>query len=141
MMWVVVVTGVSALGWALHPEGGSVDVSAFKDGGASLCPEVPSTERVPFPTRMRAAVAIRFLPVLGGALLAGIATGLFLRQRMRYASPALSWIGKRVAATGVALAILFVSAPFDWASWVPYGAAIAIAFGALVYTSNLPARL
>lgn len=80
------------------------------------------------------------LPSLGGLLVVAVAAGLFARERARYASPVLAWLGKRIGLGGIAALACFVLLP-GWPIWGVYAAGGTAAAGAATYVGNLPRRL
>jgi hypothetical protein len=140
-LWLIVVAAVTALAWWWNPQPRAPDLSAFEDGGRAVVKTAPVIEDVPRTVSVHWSVALRMLPVIGGFLVVSVAAGLFFRERARYASPTLAWIGKRTALGSVALLALFVLAPLGWGLWTPYAAGAAAGTGIAIYAGNLPGRL
>jgi hypothetical protein len=94
--------------------------------------------------RQRQALAL-FAPVLIAAALSGATTGLARRERAGsgagYASPTLSWLGKRTALAGVFVVAAWASTPLPLAPGWLWVAPLALLAGSFIYIGNLPARL
>jgi hypothetical protein len=75
----------------------------------------------------------------------GLSVGLLLRERIRlrrtYASPSLSYVGKRLALAAGVAAATFAASPVAWPPGCLHGLAAAAAAGLALWSSNLPVRL
>ena len=114
--------------------------------GRVLSRKAGSVERVLLrATALRIVLARRLIP-LGLFLLAlGAAAGLLRRDRARdlvlYSSVTFSYLGKFLALGAVAFGLFVALCPFGPPLWTLYPASGLAAFGAAVYTGNLPPRL
>jgi len=94
---------------------------------------------------VRVLLAAAVLPLLGAALLVGIATGLLRRHRLRdehgYSSVTFSYVGKFLLAAAIAGYVLAALSPAILPLWSFYLAALGASAGAAVYVGCLPPRL
>lgn len=92
---------------------------------------------------LRVARATAAVDLFGASL--GLSLGLLLRERVRlrftHASPALSFLGKRLCfASGIAAAT-FALSPVAWPPGILHALAAAGGVGLAVWSSNLPLKL
>jgi hypothetical protein len=93
----------------------------------------------------RIAISGFIAPVVGLATVSATLAGLIVRESARFAlrfsSPTLNYLGKRLAATalvaGLALPVLPVAVP----PWTTYLAGFLFAMGVGTYVANLPVKL
>lgn len=80
---------------------------------------------------------------LVAALLLAAALGFAfeLRCRGRVPSPALAYLAKKACVLALGAAAAYITWPVSIPLWSMYAASLALAAAALVYVSNLPARL
>jgi len=141
VVWTLAVLAGIGLAWQARPEGSAPDLSPFADGGSSLREEMPEWPLAPPSVRLRYAAMRRCLGAVAGLWIVAVAAGLFLRERRRYASPTLAWLGKRGGLAGVAALAVFVLAPVDWGVGALFAGAVAAATGIATYVGNLPRKL
>lgn len=117
MMWITLIPAAVLAGWIL--------------GHGDAASNFRQAESDAFPA---AAVA-----------LLGVTLGLYGRDRVRlrraYASPTLSFLGKRGALAAAALAATYALAPVAWPPDWFLGLAALFALGTAVWLGNLPSRL
>jgi hypothetical protein len=92
---------------------------------------------------LRAAGARAAVDLIGASL--GLSLGLLLRERVRlrltHASPALSFVGKRLFLVSGVAAATYALSPVAWPPSVLHGLAAAGAAGLVLWSSNLPEKL
>ncbi len=92
---------------------------------------------------VRAAAAAAPADLL--VVLQGVTLGLCGRDRVRlrrtYASPTLAYLGKVLGFAGLGAAAAFALSPVAWPAGALDASAGALASGAALWLSNLPARL
>lgn len=117
MIWLVIAGASVAAGWLL----GSGDAEA----------------------NLRAARAGAAADLLGASL--GFSLGLLLRERIRlrrtYASPTLSYLGKRLFLAAAVAALVFAASPVAWPPSCLHALAAAGAAGLSCWSANLPVKL
>lgn len=85
------------------------------------------------------------LPATALLVLAGLCSGLALRERLRdqagYASPTGSGLAQIAVGVGIFWFVLYSGSPIPVSPAWLYGSSIVTSFGGALYTANLPLRL
>lgn len=88
---------------------------------------------------------VDFSPVLVAAAVAGLASGLARRERVRlgsgWCSPLRAWIGKRVSLAGLFVVAAWLTTPVPADPAILWLAASALLAGPRLYAGHLPPRL
>ena len=93
----------------------------------------------------RVVIAWRILPVLALVTVSAILAGLIVRESARFAlrfsSPTLNYLGKRLAAVALVSGLTLPALPACVPPWSMYVSGILFAMGVGTYVANLPVKL
>lgn len=89
----------------------------------------------------RATLARPILPVAGLLLVAALGLAFELRGRGRIPSPALAYLAKKAGVLALGAVAAYITWPLSFPLWSMYCVSVVLAAAALLYVSNLPARL
>ena len=89
--------------------------------------------------------ALPLLPISALLVLAGVFSGLALRERLRdqagYASPTAAALGRMAVGAGVFWALLYTGSPLPVSPAWLYASSVLTSLGGTLYAANLPLRL